>query len=200
MFNSTSYTSTSACRTEPRSVCIMLSGEPGAGKTTLAMQFLLEGMRPIRQTHESISDSEARAKVSLPTMSTQAIAGLRILVVDDELDARVLVRRLLNERGAEALLTGSVAEALQVLSSTSVDVLISDIGMPSEDGYSLIRRVRQLPGEGSRIPAVALTAYARVEDREKILQSGFQEHLAKPVDAGELLSVIARLGGKPSVG
>jgi len=144
----------------------------------------------------------ARAPTAQPAALDGSITlhGVRVLMVDDEADARNLVRRLLEDHGAHVVTAASGAEAFPQLAASQFDVLISDIGMPVEDGYSLIRRVRQLPGEGSRIPAVALTAYARAEDHEKILQSGFQEHLAKPVDAGELLSVIARLGGKPSVG
>ena len=125
------------------------------------------------------------------------LAGVKVLVVDDEADARELVRRLLEDRGATVQLAGSVAEAVETLSSQRPDVLVSDIGMPGEDGYALIRQVRALPtAEGGQTPAVALTAYARSEDRLKVILAGFQMHMAKPVEAAELLALVASLAGR----
>jgi PAS domain S-box-containing protein len=122
------------------------------------------------------------------------LAGVRVLVVDDEPDARALLRRLFEECEAVVSLASSSEEALSILQTQLPDVLISDIGMPGDDGYSLIRRVRALPDEkGGRIPAIALTAYARIEDRVKSMVSGFQHHLSKPIEPTELIAVVARL-------
>ena len=125
------------------------------------------------------------------------LAAVRVLVVDDEADARALVRRLLEERGATVTTNGSVAEALASLRQERFDVLVSDIGMPEEDGYSLIRQVRALaPEQGGAMPAVALTAYARSEDRMKAVMAGFQMHVTKPVEPAELLTMVASLAGR----
>lgn len=91
----------------------------------------------------------------------------------------------------------SAAEALEALEQHKPDILISDLGMPDEDGYSLISKIRALPPErGGQIPAAALTAYARAEDRMRVLRSGFQFHLPKPVDSAELVTVVASLAGR----
>lgn len=124
------------------------------------------------------------------------IAGLRVLVVDDEPDSRELIRKLLEGRRAWAVTASSAQEALELLQKERPDVLVSDIGMPGEDGYSLIRRVRELRAEdGGRTPAVALTAYARADDRVKAVRAGFQHHIAKPVEPAELIAILASLGG-----
>ena len=125
----------------------------------------------------------------------QAIAGLKVLVVDDDPDARDLVRRLLEDCNVQVITTGDAKEALSAVKREQLDVLVSDIGMPGSDGYELIQRVRSLGSEGAAaIPALALTAYARPEDRTKALRAGFQMHLAKPVDPRELIAVVASLG------
>ena len=125
-----------------------------------------------------------------------ALARLRVLVVDDEPDARFLVQRILEGCGAVVSTAGSAEQAMQTLRTQSFDVLISDIGMPMEDGYSLIKRVRALPETKNRdIRAVALTALARDEDRRRALLSGFQMHLPKPVDPPELIAVVANVAG-----
>lgn len=123
------------------------------------------------------------------------LSGLRVLIVDDEADSREWVSIVLQECGAQALAVGSVDEALEALKQLKPDVLVSDIGMPGGDGYTLIRKVRKLePDIGGRIPAVALTAYASVEDYKEALDAGFQLHVAKPVRAAELVAVVASLG------
>jgi CheY-like chemotaxis protein len=119
---------------------------------------------------------------------------LRVLIVDDEADSRELLRIVLEECGSEVKTAGSADEALDALKTERYDVLVSDIGMPERDGYFLIKQVRALPAEkGGRIPAVALTAYARIEDRVKALTSGFQVHVAKPVEPVEIVAVVASL-------
>jgi PAS domain S-box-containing protein len=134
----------------------------------------------------------------LPEAVTEAdLAGLKVLVVDDEPDARSLIQRLLENRNASVITAASAAEAIERISGEVPDVLVSDIGMPGEDGYSLIRKVRALPGEGARVPAIALTAYARLEDRVKAVSAGFQLHLSKPVEPVELAAMIQSLVRRP---
>jgi CheY-like chemotaxis protein len=121
-------------------------------------------------------------------------------VVDDDLDTCEAMSLLLSGNGARVATASCVPEALAAIERSPPDVLIADIGMPGEDGYSLIRKVRtREAGELGRkggIPAIALTAYARPEDRERALAAGFQEHLPKPVDAAELTAVLAGLAGQ----
>ncbi len=121
-----------------------------------------------------------------------ALAGMRVLVVDDDADARELVRVMLANFGAEVILAASTDEALELISRQPLDVLVSDIGLPGEDGYALLRCVRGLP-QTARLPAVALTAYASSADHRRALEAGFQRHVSKPVDPAELARVVASL-------
>ncbi len=122
------------------------------------------------------------------------LAGRRILVVDDEADARDLLAQILGQAGADVIVVGSADEALETLRRWRPDVLVSDIGMPGDDGYVLIRKVRALgAGQGGQVRALALTAYARSEDRALVLEAGFHTHIAKPVDPLELTALIAGL-------
>lgn len=125
------------------------------------------------------------------------LAGVRILLVEDEFDSREILRQMLSMSGAQVEAVGSVAEAMDAIDHERPDVLLSDIGMPVEDGYSLIRRVRALlPERGGKVPAAALTAYATAEDRERALAAGFQLHLSKPIDLERLSAAIATLIGR----
>jgi PAS domain S-box-containing protein len=125
------------------------------------------------------------------------LAGLRVLVVDDEPDTRELLAAVLTSCGAQVTLAASAADAFEHVERTRPDVLVTDIGMPEEDGYSLLTRIRELPPErGGEIPAAALTAYARAEDRVRALRSGFQMHVPKPVEPAELITVVANLAGR----
>ena len=146
-----------------------------------------------------------RAESRTPSVTTQDVtfpvelAGLKVLVLDDERDARELVQSVLEQGRAVVTLATSVAEALASIDREKPDVVVSDIGMPGEDGYAFIRKLRALPREqGGRIPAIALTAYARAEDRRKALGAGFQNHAAKPIEPQELVLVIANLVGRYS--
>lgn len=131
-----------------------------------------------------------------PTLNLQ---GLRVLVVDDEPDTRDFLATALEQGGATVITAASAAEALVKIRQQSLDVLVSDIGMPETDGYTLIHQVRSLPPEqGGRIPAAALTAYAREEDRTRALLCGFQLHVPKPVSPSELMAVVANLSGRTS--
>jgi PAS domain S-box-containing protein len=123
-----------------------------------------------------------------------SLSGTRVLLVEDEEDARAMLKTLLEVSGASVRAVGSAAEAWESLEDGGCDVLVSDIGMPDEDGYSLIGRVRERDARnGGRTPAVALTAYARDEDRARSLSAGFDAHVAKPVEPSELLAVVAGL-------
>ena len=125
------------------------------------------------------------------------LAGIRVLIVEDDDDARALVARVLEGQGAFVKAVSSSPEALDVLEKERIDVLLSDIEMPGADGYQLIRELRLRPSQqGGAVPAVALTAYARTEDRLRALRAGFQLHLAKPVQPSELVTVVASLAGR----
>ena len=147
------------------------------------------------RTREQQARKENMAPVILCTSTPLPILdGVRILVVDDEADSREFLVAAVEMCGAEVIAVSSALEAIQVISQHRFDILVSDVGMPGEDGYSLIRKVRTLPKEqGGNIPAVALTAYAREEDRMRSLSQGFQMHLSKPVEPDKLATVIASL-------
>lgn len=133
--------------------------------------------------------------------SDDALAGVSVLVVDDQEDARNLVARVLMECKADVMTAASAAEAKEILIEKHPNVLISDIGMPHQDGYDFIREVRCLPpGQGGRTPAAALTAFARSEDRTRALLAGYQSHISKPVEPSELIAVVASLAGKSGNG
>ncbi|MGA2229447.1 MAG: PAS domain-containing protein [Tepidisphaeraceae bacterium] len=125
------------------------------------------------------------------------ISGVRVLVLDDEPDVRALLKRLLEDCNAVVTVAASAQEALHLLQTQLPDVIISDIGMPGQDGYGFIRHVRACPPElGGLTPALALTAYARAEDRARAVMAGFQSHIAKPVEAVALIAMIAQLSGR----
>ena len=128
-----------------------------------------------------------------------SLEGLQILIVDDERDTLDLVSMEMAQHGAKVTAVTNAEDALKALEQGRFDVLISDIGMPRTDGYELMRQIRQQEaGKGSRIPAVALTAYARVQDRMQAILAGYSTHIAKPVDANELVTVVASLAGRLS--
>jgi two-component system, OmpR family, response regulator len=133
-------------------------------------------------------------------MSNYTLQALRILVVDDDADSRDFMTVALEGEGAEVKAVGSVAEALTTIEDWRPDVLVSDIRMPDEDGYHLMRQVRKqsVSNPADRLPiGIALTAFARDEDREEALSAGYQAHLPKPVDLAELYRTIAQLTGRP---
>jgi CheY-like chemotaxis protein len=139
---------------------------------------------------------EALAPAAGPGQAVRhvSLAHIRLLLVEDEPDAAEFVKRLLENHGAEVVVVASAREALEVLSRTRPDILISDIGLPEMDGYELMEHVRQRDiGEGGGIPAIALTAFARGDDRTRALLAGYQSHLAKPVESTELVATVASL-------
>jgi CheY-like chemotaxis protein len=135
-----------------------------------------------------------------PTDGQPSLNGLRVLVVDDEADARELVTAVLTGRGAEVVSVESGGIALDEMERQKFDVLVADIGMPVMDGYALIKKLRRLPAErGGKIPAAALTAYAGVEARMSVLLAGYQIHITKPVEPAELTTVVANLAERYAV-
>lgn len=167
-------------------------GEGKGATFTITLPFVgvisnkdAEAIEPVQSNEETLLDG-------LPSL-----LGLKVLVVDDEADTRELISEVLKTCGSEVITSRSAAEALEAIEKHKPDILISDLGMPDEDGYSLISKIRALPAEqGGQIPAAALTAYARAEDRMRVLRSGFQFHLPKPVDSAELVTVVASLAGR----
>jgi PAS domain S-box-containing protein len=158
---------------------------------TFTVRLPLAGANADKTAAMQSSETTAEGGVS------ERLAGLKVLVVDDEADTRDLVALMLKQDGAQVRAADSANEGLQALAEWKPDVIISDIGMPLEDGYTLIRKVRALPPEqGGHTPAAALTAYARREDRVKALAAGYQAHLPKPVEPEELVAVVASLAGR----
>jgi len=143
--------------------------------------------RPSNGNRASLADPE----------KTFDLTGLHILAVDDEPDARELIRHVLTRTHASVTVAGSVAEALEAFDKATPHVLVSDIGMPEADGYSLIHAVRKRPDPlAANIPAIALTAYVREDDRAKMLAAGFTAHVPKPVEPAELIRVISHISGR----
>jgi PAS domain S-box-containing protein len=165
---------------------------PGRGEGTI-----LKVLLPLMSVNRELSDIELTRPLMVgnPLTDRQSLLNeLRVLVVDDEPDARELIAEVLTGCGAEVVAVESASEALAEMERQHFDVLVSDIGMPLMDGYALIEKVRQLPEElGGRIPAVALTAYAGVEDRVRVLSAGYQFHIPKPIEPAELTTVVANL-------
>jgi CheY-like chemotaxis protein len=167
------------------------SGGEGAGSTfTVTLP-----VAPIHRREEAGGRAHPAAHDTLPAHECpERLDGLRVLVIDDEADARELLAAGLGQCGAKVTAASSARDALEAMAGEKFDALISDIGMPGEDGYELIRRVRALPADrGGRTPAVALTAYARTEDRLRAMRAGFEIHVAKPLELTELIVVIANL-------
>jgi CheY-like chemotaxis protein len=150
---------------------------------------------PVRVIQDDVDDLSPATSVDAMAMRA-VLDGLHVLVVDDEAETRELLTTVLTGRGVDVTGCATAADALALLDAWHPDVLISDIGMPGEDGYALIAKVRRLSGAQRNVPAVALTAYARAEDRMRALAAGFQMHVPKPVEMSELLLVIARLAGR----
>jgi PAS domain S-box-containing protein len=144
---------------------------------------------------EALAGAESAARDN--QSETASLEGLEILLVDDETDALDLITAELAQHGARVTSITNATDALKALEERSFDLLVSDIGMPEIDGYELIRRIRkQELGKDKRIPAVALTAYARVQDRMQAIVAGYSTHIAKPVEANELITVVASLAGR----
>jgi CheY-like chemotaxis protein len=136
--------------------------------------------------------SQTQPEIATAPIDGKTLQKLRVLVVEDETDTRDLIRRLIEAHGAQVIMAANAREALDLLAKESPNLLISDIGLPGTDGYELIQRIRELETGGARhIPAVALTAFARSEDRTRALRAGYQVHIAKPVEPSELVATLA---------
>ena len=142
-------------------------------------------------------DSDAdrfEASIEL-TPIAPSLDGLRILAVDDDSDALTMIRDILETSGATVLAASSAEGALKILDTEHPDVLVADLGMPRIDGFELIARIRRRPsGSASQLPAVALTAYARSEDKARALRAGYQTHMSKPINPAELVACVLALG------
>ena len=145
------------------------------------------------QDIENDQDDRMHQIEQADVMSLPELRGARVVVVDDEADARELLQRILGNQGAKVMTAASASEALEILNTSTPDVLVSDIGMPGTDGYALMRAIRANEPKGQRIPSLALTAFARAEDRKRAMLAGYEAHLAKPFDLSEFLLVVARL-------
>lgn len=166
----------------------------GEGKgSTFVVQLPITVVQPGGEQRTHPQAALAQTQVELPEIS---LAGLNVVLVDDEADARELLRRVLAGAGAEVVTAESADAALQILERLQPHVLISDIGMPDVDGYEFIRRVRMLGAGAGRTRAIALTAFARLEDRTRAMLAGYQMYLTKPVDPKELIVTVANLAGR----
>lgn len=166
------------------------ASSPGRGQgATFIVSLPLRAEALTRRQPSDISERDPH-----PSVPSIPLPGVRVLAVDDEADSRTFLERLLGEAGAEVHTAAGASEALEKLKHFRPDVLITDIGMPGMDGYTLLRQIRAIPrAQGGSVPAVALTAFARPEDRRRALLAGFQMHVAKPVEPAELLAVVASL-------
>ena len=170
---------------------------PGLGQgTTFTVTLPISVMHPA-PSREAPSADRAAGTIDTDSLKPVSLRDLRVLVVDDDGEGRELAALILTNAGAETRTAASADQAVQMLGEWWPDVLVSDLEMPGEDGYSLLRRVRhEMALHGRRLPALALTAYGRSEDRVRVLAAGFNLHLAKPADPTELVLAVASLGGR----
>ncbi|MCT7970676.1 PAS domain-containing protein [Laspinema olomoucense] len=171
----------------------IFADSPGPGKgSTFVVQLPC-----LQDTSNGIEEQCSGSSSVECDQSFSELAGLKILVVDDEFDTREFLITALEQYGAEVFAAASSAEAIALIQERQPEILLSDIGMPGEDGYTLMRQIRTLPPEqGGKIPAAALTAYTRTEDRILALAAGFQMHIPKPIDPRHLVEVVGQLRKK----
>jgi CheY-like chemotaxis protein len=171
-----------------------LSGGQNQGSTfTVKLPVMLAHHTPSIRPGP-VERDQVVASAEIPFDCPPTLEGFRLLVVEDEPDARDLLTTILQQCKAEVKGVASAADAMQELKEWNPDVLVSDIQMPGEDGYAFIKKVRLLETErAANVPAIALTAHARVEDRLRALSSGYDAHIAKPIEPAELITVIASL-------
>ena len=169
-------------------VNVSSDGEGQGSTFRVRLPLMIVHREGIRETRE-----HPRAEKLAPVAALGSLIGVRVLAIDDEKDALGLLRIVLESAGAEVVTIASAKEALATIDSINPDALVVDLGMPEMDGFEFISRVRSSPNASRDIPAAALTAFARSEDRTRALRSGFEMHLAKPVDPGELVASVATL-------
>ncbi len=171
------------------SVTATSGGRAGGATFTVT----LPAAEPRSEAAEEEAPERAAREEAGPAASAESLEGLKVLVVDDEPDARDLFRHILEGSGAIVLTAGSAADAVPLLERERPDVLVSDIGMPGTDGYTFLREVRALgPERNGALPAIALTAFARPEERAQALDAGYLNHVSKPVEPRELVATVAR--------
>ncbi|MEO8501902.1 MAG: hybrid sensor histidine kinase/response regulator [Vicinamibacteria bacterium] len=175
----------------------VIAQSPGLGQgSTFTARFPLSPLIPL----PAESRLYAHAERGIPLDDGPDLTGIHVLVAEDSDDARDLIEKVLESQGATVRAVASARAALDILGVDRVDVLVSDVEMPGMDGYQLIRELRLRPPlQGGSVPAAALTAYARTEDRLRALRAGFQLHLAKPVQPSELVTVVASLAARRNV-
>lgn len=175
------------------SVTVKSAGE-GCGATFTVQLPLTAVYRDVDPSERLHPKARTLANIELKPAN---LRGVKILVVDDERDARELLKRVLEDCGAEIIMAASAEEALDIAQHAQLDLLISDIGMPDMDGYELLKQLRAMtPSREKRIPAIALTAFARSEDRTRALRAGFAMHISKPVEPAELVTTVASIAGR----
>jgi signal transduction histidine kinase/ActR/RegA family two-component response regulator len=166
----------------------------GCGATFSVQLPLMEEHRKPSDEYNVVLNSMESDSIDFATVN---LSGIKVLVVDDEMDARNLIRRVLADCHADVLTAASAGDALKLIENERPHVLVSDIGMPDVDGYELLKRVRSLDrSKGGRMPAIALTAFARSEDRTRALRAGFLVHVSKPVEPSELVASVASVTGR----
>ncbi|MEW6735701.1 MAG: PAS domain S-box protein [Acidobacteriota bacterium] len=171
-------------------VITVASEGPGCGSTfTVSLPIM-----PIKYRVVAAETTDSNIRYKTSSRTDNELAGQKILVIDDEPDTVALLKTIFEEFGGEVKTATSAAKALEILDTWLPTVLISDIGMPGQSGFDLIRQIREHGSEqGRNIPAIALTAFARVEDRMKVLSAGFQMHVPKPIEPDELVTIVASL-------
>ena len=176
-------------------VSVSSAGEGQGATFTVTLPLL-----PVSRERASDAPPSVNPPMQISVATTDCppeLTDLSVMFVDDDADSRYLFSLVLDACGAKVMTANSASEAFEMIKREKFDVVISDIGMPDEDGFSLIGKIRDLPNEqGGTVPAIALTAYARAEDRVQMLRSGFQMHLAKPVEPAELVAAVANLAGR----
>jgi len=176
------------------------SDGPGLG-ATFKLRLPVLSINSVPGSKTAARDSTlttARGTDGLSIECSPRLEGVRVLVVDDDSDTRQMLKAVLSECQAEVIIAASAAEAIEEIERRKPDVLVSDLGMPEQDGYEFIKNVREMESadHAARIPALALTAYAKAEDRVRALASGYQVHLSKPVEPAEFVLVVANLAGR----
>ena len=170
---------------------------PGLGQGTTFTVTLPVSVMHQAPPSEAPSVDRSVEPIDTDSVKPVSLRDLRVLVVDDDGEGRELAALILTNAGAETRTARSVRQAMEILGDWSPDVLLSDLEMPEEDGYTLLRRARhEMALRGRRLPALALTAYGRSEDRVRVLAAGFNLHLAKPADPTELVLAVASLAGR----
>jgi CheY-like chemotaxis protein len=168
----------------------------GKGATFTVSLPLVQSEDPIER---EVAESRLAMLSAVVNKCQAELSGVKVLVVDDEPDSLALTKRVLDDCRAHVLTANTARDAIELLKTQRPSVLVSDIGMPDEDGYAMIGRIRTLSAEqGGNTPAVALTAYASAEDRARSINAGYQRHTAKPIEPAELIAIVADLAGTHS--